>query len=72
MSEKEEKELVKYGSRWLNKMRREEQEIEITFLDGEALRGKISEVGKYEFDFECNGVTLMIYKHAIKYIQYEK
>lgn len=62
----------KYEPKWINKMCKQEQKVEITFLDGEVLWGKIKNVGKYELDFECNGVTLMVFKHSIKYIQYER
>lgn len=61
-----------YEPKWITKMCKENQEVEITFLDGEVLRGKIITVGKFELDFECNGVILMVFKHSIKYIQYEK
>jgi len=41
-------------------MCKQEQEVEITFLDGEVLWSKIKNVGKYELDFEYKGITLMV------------
>lgn len=70
MSEEVKKEFVKTGPKWLNKMCREKQLVTVSFMDGESLTGTILEVGKYEFDFECQGIKYMFYKHAVKYIQY--
>lgn len=64
-------EPIKTGPRWLNRMCREKQKVTVSFVDGEKLTGTILCVGRYEFDFECDGEEYMFFKHAIKHIQYE-
>ena len=47
-------------------MRIEEQKLNLYFQMGSVM-GKNYQVGKYEFDFDCNGFTLMIYKYYGQY-----
>lgn len=58
---------------YLNTARRDKYKVTINFLhDGEQLHGRIKSFDKFAILLDINGKDIMIFKHAISTVSYEK